>query len=84
MGTPFEIGAMLLATFIAWSMQTQRAEPNPTNQQPATVTVAPFGRMPDGKAVEVYTLTNVRGMEVRAITYCAIIQSIRVLDRAGA
>ena len=83
MGTPFEIGAMLLATFIAWSMQTQRAEPNATNQQPATVTVAPFGRMPDGKAVEVYTLTNVRGMEVRAITYGAIIQSIRVPDRAG-
>src|SRR3954454_24849520 len=74
---------MLFATFIAWSMQTQRAEPNAPNQQPATVTVAPFGRMPDGKAVEVYTLTNVRGMEVRAITYGAIIQAIRVPDRAG-
>src|SRR4051812_38510927 len=74
---------MLFATFIAWSMQTQRAEPNAPNQQPATVTVAPFGRMPDGKAVEVYTLTNVRGMEVRAITYGAIIQAIRVPDRDG-
>jgi aldose 1-epimerase len=83
METPFEIGAMLLATFIAWSMQTQRAEANAPNQQPATVTVAPFGRMPDGKAVEVYTLTNVRGVEVRAITYGAIIQAIRVPDRAG-
>src|SRR4051794_686409 len=74
---------MLLATFIAWSMQTQRTEANAPNQQPATVTVAPFGRMPDGKAVEVYTLTNVRGMEVRAITYGAIIQAIRVPDRDG-
>ncbi|HKG33140.1 MAG TPA: aldose epimerase family protein [Gemmatimonadales bacterium] len=83
MESPFEIGAMLLATFIAWSMQTQRPEPNARNQQAATVTVAPFGRMPDGKAVEVYTLTNVRGMEVRAITYGAVIQAIRVPDRAG-
>jgi len=64
-------------------MQTQRPEPNAPNQQAATVTVAPFGRMPDGKAVEVYTLTNVRGMEVRAITYGAVIQAIRVPDRAG-
>ncbi len=83
MESPFEIGAMLLATFIAWSMQTQRPEQNAPNQQAATVTVAPFGRMPDGKAVEVYTLTNVRGMEVRAITYGAVIQAIRVPDRAG-
>ena len=47
------------------------------------MTVAPFGRMPDGKAVEVYTLTNARGMQVRTITYGAIIQAIRVPDRSG-
>jgi len=47
------------------------------------VTVAPFGRTPDGKAVEVYTLTNARGMQVRAITYGAILQAIRVPDRSG-
>ena len=48
-----------------------------------TVTVAPFGTMPDGRAVEVYTLTNAGGMQVRAITYGAIIQAIRVPDRSG-
>lgn len=55
----------------------------PPRHQAPTVTVAPFGRMPDGKAVEVYTLTNARGMQVRAITYGAIIQAIRVPDRSG-
>jgi aldose 1-epimerase len=53
------------------------------DQQGATVSVAPFGRMPDGKTVEVYTLTNASGMQVRAITYGAIIQAIRVPDRDG-
>jgi aldose 1-epimerase len=79
MESPFEIGAMLFATLIALSL----AMPQTPQQQGSPVTVAPFGRMPDGKAVEVFTLRNARGMEVRAITYGAIIQSIRVPDRSG-
>jgi aldose 1-epimerase len=51
--------------------------------QAATVTQGWFGRMPKGKAVEVYTLTNRGGMQVKAITYGAIIQSIRVPDKIG-
>jgi aldose 1-epimerase len=70
---------MLFATLIALSL----AMPQTPQQQGSPVTVAPFGRMPDGKAVEVFTLRNARGMEVRAITYGAIIQSIRVPDRSG-
>jgi aldose 1-epimerase len=84
--TPCEIGAMLLATVIALSLPTQpphRAEMNAPDQPGPTVTVAPFGRTPDGKAVEVYTLRNARGVEVRAITYGAIIQAILVPDRTG-
>jgi aldose 1-epimerase len=48
-----------------------------------SVTRAPYGRMPDGTAVEVFTLTNASGMEVRAITYGAFIVSLRVPDRSG-
>ena len=44
---------------------------------------APFGTMPDGTAIEVFTLRNSHGMEVRTIPYGAIIVSIRVPDRAG-
>jgi aldose 1-epimerase len=47
------------------------------------VTRAPFGKMPDGRTVEVFTLTNAGGTEVRAITYGAIITSLRVPDRNG-
>jgi aldose 1-epimerase len=44
---------------------------------------APFGTMPDGTAIEIFTLKNSHGMEVRTIPYGAIIVSIRVPDRDG-
>lgn len=49
----------------------------------AKVSRAPFGTMPDGSAVEVFTLTNAGGMEVRAMTSGGIIVSLKVPDRAG-
>ena len=39
--------------------------------------------MPDGTPIEIFTLKNSSGMEVRTIPYGAIIVSIRVPDRAG-
>jgi len=49
------------------------------------VTRAPFGRLPapDGRAVELFTLTNSHGIEVRAMTYGAIITAILTPDRNG-
>jgi aldose 1-epimerase len=42
-----------------------------------------FGTTADGKAVDLYTLTNAKGTEVRAMTYGGIIVSLRVPDRDG-
>jgi aldose 1-epimerase len=50
----------------------------------ASVSVAPFGRLPDGRAVRLFTLVNANGIEVRAIDYGGIIVSLRVPDREGA
>ena len=36
-------------------------------QRKPSVTRAPFGAMPDGTDVFVYTLTNINGLELRAI-----------------
>jgi aldose 1-epimerase len=57
--------------------------PAGSSSTPPAVTRASFGRMPDGTEVEVFTLTNVKGLEVRAIEYGAIIVSLRTPDRAG-
>ena len=54
-----------------------------SQSQGATVTQERFGTLPDGRTVDAFTLTNARGLEVRAITYGGIITSIRVPDRTG-
>lgn len=75
---------MLLAPIIVLSLTTQQPNhPAPPDQPAATVTVAPFGRTPDWKGVHAYPLENASGMQVRATTYRAILQAIRVPDRSG-
>lgn len=59
---------MVLFTVSALGLTTQRGR---------------FGVMPDGTAIDVFTLTNAHGMEVRTIPYGAIVVSIRVPDTAG-
>ena len=42
---------------------------------------SPFGQTPDGKAVELYTLTNANGMKVAITTYGGIVVSLTAPDR---
>lgn len=43
----------------------------------------PFGKTQDGRAVDIYTLTNVHGMEARITNFGGIVVSLRVPDRTG-
>ena len=54
-----------------------------TTMTAITVKKSDFGKMPDGAAVSIYTLTNAKGMEARIITYGGILVSVRVPDRKG-
>ncbi len=81
---------------LAASACHRSAPPPTTSQAPAestsvmsatpplgSIVEAPFGVMPSGDSIHVYTLTNPHGMQVRVITYGGIIQSIKVPDRNG-
>lgn len=48
-----------------------------------SIDVESYGKLADGKDVEIYTLTNRRGLEARIITYGGIITSLKVPDRNG-
>ncbi len=50
---------------------------------PSAVGRSPFGVTTDGAAVDVFTLTNPAGIEVRAASYGATLLSIRTPDRNG-
>jgi aldose 1-epimerase len=58
------------------------ARPSSAEPGPPTITSQPFGSV-NGRAVDLFTLTNSNRMEVRIITYGGILQSIRVPDRHG-
>jgi aldose 1-epimerase len=73
--------AVLCVCLIFASCKPQEAEPVPARE--ASVSKAMFGTTPEGTTVDVYTMTNPGGMEVRAITFGGIITSLRVPDRDG-
>jgi aldose 1-epimerase len=72
---------LLGAVFMLMTMISARAVTPQAAK--ASVTRAPFGKLKDGSAVEIFTLINAKGVEVRAITFGGIIQSWKVHDKAG-
>jgi aldose 1-epimerase len=55
---------------------------SPSTGAPMVKTEA-FGTTPGGKAVDLYTLTNSHGIEVRVMTYGGIIVSVKTPDKNG-
>ena len=70
------LGTLALLVFSAASVTSSRGSAHMVKKDP-------FGKTRDGQTVDLYTLTNARGMEVRAMTYGGIIVSIKVPDRTG-
>ena len=59
------------------------SKPTAASPQPS-ITRAPFGTTAQGVPVELYTLRNGKGAEVRICTYGGIVTSLKVPDRNGA
>jgi len=64
----------LLVLFLMMAAATMEAKTNVTKQ--------PFGKMPDGSAVDVYTLSE-GPVEAKIITFGGIVESLKVPDKAG-
>ena len=57
--------------------------PTPEELSKNSISKAPFGTLPDGSNVDLYTMVNANGMEVRATNYGGIITALRVPDGDG-
>src|SRR3954470_22629255 len=75
MGPSIAVAAMLLNQIACATMPA-------SGTAAPSITRAPFGSV-DGRPVELFTLTNAHGVEVRLTNYGGIITSLRTPDRAG-
>jgi aldose 1-epimerase len=81
--------ALLAASvFVVAGCGKQASTPAPAAATPPiahTTAIArkPFGMLPDGTAVELFTLKNPAGMEVQITNYGGIVTSLKVPDRGG-
>lgn len=75
--------AAFLVTAAGCGKDTPAPATDPMMLKPSTFSRAAFDTAPGGKPVEIFTLVNGLGMEVRAMSYGAIIQSIQVPDARG-
>lgn len=55
----------------------------PDSAQMVTINESPFGNLPDGSAVTLYTFRNAKGTEMKVINYGGIITSLKTADRSG-
>jgi aldose 1-epimerase len=60
-----------------------KAPPTPEEKSKNTISKAAFGTLPDGTAVDLFTMVNANGMEVRASNYGGIITALLVPDASG-
>ena len=68
----------LLLALIALACSAQTAKKGSSSVSPR-----PYGKMPDGTPVEIYTLSNARGMTAEIITYGGAVVRLNAPDRAG-
>jgi aldose 1-epimerase len=60
------------------------AAPEAVSQKPALrISQRVFGKLPDGRSVDIYTLKNKKGLEVEITNYGGAVVAIRTPDRRG-
>ena len=74
----------LVAAMCTLAAACNRGESSRPVEHVQPLAMAPFGKTPDGKAVELITLKHKSGVEARVATYGGIILSLRTSDRTGA
>ena len=85
MQTRLTVVPFLLFLMLSCSPQSENKsqEKNSEDVSEKNVSVAPFGKLQDGRPVSMYTLTNSKGATMKVINYGGIIVSLEVPDKEG-
>lgn len=89
--TPMTLAFSVLCALIGLSLSACQKAGSPRSEKAGaakgTISVniekSPFGTLPDGAPVELYTLTNKNGLKARLMTYGATLVSLELPDRNG-
>jgi len=75
----------LIAAVLFFSGCMENVTTTPAKKEAANmnITKQPFGQTPDGEKVDLYTLTNANGLQLKVMTYGGIVTELRVPDRDG-
>src|SRR5208337_1371051 len=76
-----------LAAFALGACSTKPASETSSSSQTtpnATMKKDPFGKMPNGDLVDLYTMTNAKGVSVAITTYGGRVVSVKTPDKNGA
>jgi aldose 1-epimerase len=68
---------------LAGLLSCTETPPAPKGGAEMSIQKTSYGKLPDGREVDLYTLTNAGGMRVKLTNYGAITVSVEVPDRAG-
>lgn len=82
-GTPYDMKETELIRKVCTDADNKAFQPKIKYNMNQKITRKAFGTTPDGQEVELYTLTNARGMKVTVMTYGATLVNIEVPDRNG-
>lgn len=82
---PYLSAAPIAAACLILASCGGESKPAPETKSEAKplLTQTDFGKMPDGTAVTLYTLTNKNGVAISVMTYGATVQSIKAPDAKG-
>ncbi len=77
------IGVAVAALFVSIGACGAGSQSGKSMAETPRLTLEPFGQTADGQGIDVITLRNQQGVEIRLMTYGGIILSIKTPDRNG-
>ena len=80
--------SLLVAGIVAMAVgcsapKSQEKEETTEEMAKATITSEPFGELPSGEKVTLFTMTNANGVEAKVMSYGGIITSFKTPDKNG-